>query len=284
MPNIRQIKRRIRSVQSTAKITKAMEMIAASKMRKAQQRGLAGRSYAREIMGILSHLAAQPGDQMHPFLVQRPVKRTLVIMVSADRGLCGGLNSNMNRAALGLVIRSQNPVSFVGVGRRGRDFIVRSGWDLRAEFTNLGDAPGLVDTLPIARVASDDYMSGYVDEVYIAYSEFINTAVQRPKFEKILPVEPAPISPEWNVEYIYEPSVQEVLSALLPRYIEMQVHHAVLENLASEQSARMVAMRNASDAAKDMIKGLTLTYNKTRQESITKELLDLVGGAAALEG
>ncbi|MCX6023816.1 MAG: ATP synthase F1 subunit gamma [Chloroflexi bacterium] len=284
MPNIRQIKRRIRSVQSTAKITKAMEMIAASKMRKAQQRGLAGRPYAYEIMGVLAHLAAQPGDDPHPFLIKREVKRTLVILVTADRGLCGGLNSNMNRAALAMVTRSSVPLSFVVVGRRGRDFVVRSGWDLRAEFTNLGDAPSQLETLPIARVALDDYLTGYVDEVFIAYSEFINTAVQRPKFVKILPVEPAPIPPEWNVEYIYEPSAELALAALLPRYIEMQVHHAVLENLASEQSARMVAMRNASDAAKDMIKGLTLTYNKTRQESITKELLDLVGGAAALEG
>jgi len=284
MPSIRQIRRRIRSVQNTAKITKAMEMIAASKMRRAQVRVLAGRPYSREIMGVLSNLAAQPGESLHPFLQQRPVRRSLYLFITADRGLCGGLNANMNRAMLGIVGRSETPVSVVAVGRRGRDFAVRSGWDLRAEFSNMGDAPSQLETLPIARVLMDDYLSGYVDEVYVGYSEFVNTAVQRPKFEKLLPVEPAPISPEWNVEYLYEPGSAAVLDALLPRYVEMVVHHLVLENIASEQSARMVAMRNAGDAARDMIKSLTLTYNKTRQETITKELLDLVGGAAALEG
>src|SRR5262249_54920601 len=151
MPSVRQIRRRIRSVQNTAKITKAMEMIAASKMRRAQQRGLAGRPYSREIMGVLSNLAALPGESLHPFLQQREVKRSEIIVVTADRGLCGGLNANMNRAVLARIGRAQVPTSVISVGRRGRDFAVRMGWDMRAEFTNLGDAPGLLETIPIAR-------------------------------------------------------------------------------------------------------------------------------------
>ena len=286
MPNIRLIKRRIRSVQNTAKITNAMSMIAASKMRRAQQRGIQGRPYAEQIRGVMSNLVAvsSQSDVQHPLLEQRPVQRIGYIHITADRGLCGGLNSNMNRAGLQFINNAAADVEVIAVGRRGRDFMGRTGKSLRAVFTELGDQPSLLDTLSISRIVIDDYNSGYFDQIFIGYSDFINTIAQRPRIERLIPVEPAPLEPLFAVDYVYEPSPDAVLNSLLPRYVEMQVYHAILEHLASEQSARMVAMRSASDNAKEMISDLTLAYNKARQEMITKEILDLVGGAAALEG
>ena len=286
MPNIRQIRRRIRSVQNTAKITNAMSMIAASKMRRAQQRGVQGRPYAEQIQGVMGHLVAlgQHGETPHPLLEQRPVRRIGYVHITADRGLCGALNSNMNRAGHQFITGQEEPVSVVAVGRRGRDFMGRTGRELRGVFMELGDNPSLLDTLPIARVVIEDYISGYVDQVYVGYTNFENTMIQRPLVQRLIPVEPTPLEPLYNVEYIYEPSPEAVLDALLPRYVEMQVYHFILEHIASEQSARMVAMRSASENAQEMIRALTLTYNKVRQESITKDLLDLVGGVAALEG
>ena len=286
MPNIRLIKRRIRSVQNTAKITNAMSMIAASKMRRAQQRGIQGRPYAEQIRGVMSNLVAvsSQSDVQHPLLEQRPVQRIGYIHITADRGLCGGLNSNMNRAGLQFINNAAADVEVIAVGRRGRDFMGRTGKSLRAVFTELGDQPSLLDTLSISRIVIDDYNSGYFDQIFIGYSDFISTLAQRPRIERLIPVEPAPLEPLFAVDYVYEPSPDAVLNALLPRYVEMQVYHAILEHLASEQSARMVAMRSASDNAKEMISDLTLAYNKARQEMITKEILDLVGGAAALEG
>ncbi|MSQ27310.1 MAG: ATP synthase F1 subunit gamma [Dehalococcoidia bacterium] len=286
MPNIRQIRRRIRSVQNTAKITNAMSMIAASKMRRAQQRGIQGRPYAEQIRGVMSNLMAvvARSEALHPLLQQRPVLRVGYIHITADRGLCGALNSNMNRSGFHFINGQPAEVSVIAVGRRGRDFMARSGKDLRAVFIELGDSPTLLDTLPISRIVIEDYLSGHFDQVYIGYTDFVNTVVQRPRIERLIPVEPAPLESLYSGEYLYEPSPDAVLNSLLPRYVEMQVYHAILEHLASEQSARMVAMRSASDNARDMIKDLTLTYNKARQEIITKEILDLVGGAAALEG
>lgn len=286
MPDIRLIRRRIRSIQNTSKITHAMEMIAASKMRRSQERGVAGRPYETQILGVLGHLAAlrQVGEPLHPLLAARPVKRIEVIHITADRGLCGPLNSNMNRFTANFILQQEAPVSLVAVGRRGRDFMSRYRRELRAEFTGLGDRPGILDTLPISRVVIDDYLSGYADRIYIAFTRFITTMTQRPEIMQLIPVVPVPLEPQWNVEYIYEPSSAGVLDALLPRYVEMEVYHAVLEHIASEQSARMVAMRSATENANDMIRDLTLTYNKARQEMITKELLDIVGGAEVLRG
>jgi len=286
MPNIRQIKRRFRSVQNTAKITNAMSMIAASKMRRAQQRGIQGRPYAERILGVMGNLMAtiQMGEAPHPLLAQREVKRVGYIHITADRGLCGPLNANMNRAGHEFLNQQAVPVTVIAVGRRGRDFMARTRRELRAVFIELGDNPTLLDTLPISRVVIEDYINGEYDQVYIGYSNFVNTIVQRSAIQRLIPVEPARVDPLFNVDYIYEPSPGGVLGELLPRYIEMQVYHAILEHLASEQSARMVSMRNATENAKDMISSLTLTYNKVRQEMITKEILDLVGGAAALEG
>jgi len=284
MANIRLIKRRIKGIQSTAKITRAMEMIATSKMRKAQERGLAGRPYAEKIMQVMADLAAlrREGEEMHPLLQARPVKKIGILHITPDRGLCGGLNTNLNRKTSGFILEQEAPVSLVTVGRKGRDFMRRYGREIRAEFTNLGDRPGWLDTLPISRIVIEDYTSGEIDRVYIVYPQFISTMAQKPVVHQILPVEPAEIPTAQNVDYIYEPGPAEVLGQLLPRFVEMQVYHAILESIASEQSARMVAMRNATESAGELIEELTLMYNKARQEMITKELLDITGGAAAL--
>ncbi len=290
MANIRVIRRRIRSVRNTAKITRAMELVAASKMRRAQNRALQARPYADKIQEVLAHLAggAQPeGPLAHPFLQVRPAERVLAIHLTPDRGLCGGLNANLNRRAAAFALEQSALVSFIAVGRKGRDFLNRTGQDIVAEFTQLGDYPESIDTLPISRVAIDEYVEGRADRVYIVYPLFVNTVTQRPTVRQLLPIEPPAEAEEAamrNVEYIYEPDPAQVLANILPRYVEMEVFEAVLETCASEQSARMVAMRNATDAANDMIETLTLVYNKARQEQITKELLDIVGGVAALEG
>jgi len=284
LANIRLIRRRIRGIQSTAKITRAMEMIATSKMRKAQERGLAGRPYAEKIMQVMADLAAlrREGEEMHPLLQARPVKKIGILHITPDRGMCGGLNTNINRTAASFILEQEAPVSLVAVGRKGRDFMRRYGREIRAEFINLGDRPDWLDTLPISRVIIDDYTSGEIDRVYIVYPQFISTMVQKPIVQQILPVEPAEIPTAQNVDYIYEPGPAQVLGQLLPRFVEMEVYHAILESIASEQSARMVAMRNATESANELIEELTLMYNKARQETITKELLDITGGAAAL--
>jgi F-type H+-transporting ATPase subunit gamma len=261
-----------------------MEMIATLKMRRAQERGLAGRPYAEKIHQVIADLAALPieGGALHPLLQRRPVKRIAIVHITPDRGLCGGLNANLNRKTAGFILEQAIPVTLVTVGRKGRDFMRRYGREIRAEFTALGDRPTLLDTLPISRIVIDDYTSGLVDMVYLVYAQFVSTMVQKPFLLQILPVEPAAIPRAQNVDYIYEPGPAMVLGGLLPRFVEMQVYHAILESIASEQSARMVAMRNATDNANELIQELTLMYNKARQESITKELLDITGGADAL--
>jgi F-type H+-transporting ATPase subunit gamma len=284
LANIRLIRRRIRGIQSTSKITRAMEMIATSKMRRAQERGLAGRPYSEKIMQVMADLAAlrREGEELHPLLQSRPVTKIGILHITPDRGLCGGLNTGINRRTASFILEQSVPVTLITVGRKGRDFMRRYGREIRAEFTALGDRPGLLDTLPISRIIIDDYTDGIIDLVYLVYAQFISTMVQRPIVKQILPVEPAEIPGAQNVDYIYEPGPTEVLGQLLPRFVEMQVYHAILESIASEQSARMVAMRNATDNANELIEELTLMYNKARQELITKELLDITGGAAAL--
>ncbi len=284
MADIRLIRRRIRGIQSTAKITRAMEMIATSKMRRAQERGLAGRPYSEKIYQVIADLAAIPqeGRLAHPLLQRRPVTKIGVVHITPDRGLCGGLHANINRKTASFILEQTVPITLIIVGRKGIDFMRRHGRDIRAEFTRLGDQPSLLDTLPISRIIVDDYTNGVIDLVYLVYAQFISTMLQRPILQQILPVEPAAIPAAQNVDYIYEPSPDVVLGELLPRFVEMQVYHAILQSIASEQSARMVAMRNATDNANELIEDLTLMYNKARQEAITKELLDITGGAAAL--
>jgi F-type H+-transporting ATPase subunit gamma len=281
--NIRLIRRRIRGAQSIAKITRAMEMIATSKMRRAQERGLAGRPYAEKIKQVISDLAAIQGDRpLHPLLQRRPASRIAIVHITPDRGLCGGLNANINRRAGSFVGQQKVPVVLTCVGRKGLDFMRRHAREVRADFTGLGDHPPLLDTLPISRIIVDDYTSGFIDAAYLSYTQFVSTLTQRPVMQQVLPIEPAVIPRAENVEYIYEPDAPGVLAGLLPRYVEMQIYHAILESIASEQSARMVAMRNATDNAKDLVDDLTLVYNKARQEAITKELLDITGGVAAM--
>lgn len=285
MPSVRQIRRRIRSVENTAKITKAMSMIAASKMRRAQEAALQGRPYSEHMRSLLSNLAAQPqdGDEVHGLLRVREPQRLQLIVVTPDRGLTGGLNSAINRAAALFIADRKLPVSVIALGRKGRDFMVRTGQDVKAVFTNLPDRPLLTDVSPAAHIVVDDFMQEGVDAVHIAYARFVSTTVQRAVVEPLLPVTPAELGRGEAVGYIYEPDSASVLSDLLPRFVEMQIYHAVLEGIASEQSARMVAMRNATDNADAMVGDLTLVMNKVRQETITKELLDIVGGAAAVE-
>ena len=285
MANIRLIRRRIKGVQSTAKITRAMEMIAASKMRKAQERGLAGRPYSEKITQVMSALSALPVEvgALHPLLRRRPVTKISIVHITPDRGLAGGIVSTINRKTASFILEANVPVNIIAVGRKGIDFLRRTGQNVIAEFIGLGDRPSLIDTLPISHIIIDDFSNANVDEVYLAYTQFINTMVQKPVVERILPVEPAPIPAPENVEYLYEPGPDNVLGGLLPRFVEMQVYHHILEAIASEQSARMVSMRNATENANELIDDLTLAYNKARQEMITKELLDISGGAVALE-
>lgn len=285
MISTRVLRRRIRSIQNTAKITKAMELVATAKMKRAQDQATAGRPYADKISRVIADLAAQHdiNGQMHPLLEQRPVRKITVIHITTDRGLCGGLNANANRLVGNFILEQKAPVTLVTVGRKGRDFMRRYGREIEAEFTGISDRPSILDVLPIARIVIDDYTSGKCDQVYLAYSKFITTVVQRPVIEPLLPVSPAEVPRGQSSDYIYEPNSSYVLNALLPRFVETEIYHAILENIASEQSSRMVAMRNATDNAKEIINDLTLQMNKARQEQITKELLDITGGAAALE-
>jgi len=284
LANIRLIRRRIRGIQSTAKITRAMEMIATLKMRRAQERGLAGRPYSEKIFQVIADLAALPqeGKPMHPLLQRRPVNKIAIVHITPDRGLCGGLNTGVNRKTASFIVEQSVSSAIIVVGRKGRDFMRRHKCDILAEFTQLGDKPSLLDTLPISRIIIDDYSNGVIDLVYLVYAQFISTMTQKPVLQQILPVEPATIPIGENVTYIYEPGADAVLGELLPRFVEMQVYHAILESIASEHSARMVAMRNATDGANELVQDLTLMYNKARQEAITGELLDIAGGVAAL--
>jgi F-type H+-transporting ATPase subunit gamma len=283
MANIRLIRRRIRGVQSIAKITRAMEMIATSKMRRAQEAGTAGRPYDQKIRQVIADLAAIPQTgEVHPLLKRRDIKKIAIVHIAPDRGLCGGLTAMLNRKAGSFILGQKTPVTIVNVGRKGIDFMRRYGREVRAEFTQLGDRPTLLDTLAISRIIIDDYTSGYVDEVYVSYTKFNSTMVQTPVIEKLLPIEPASSTQAKSADFDYEPSPEEVFGALLPRFVEMEIYHAILESIASEQSARMVAMRSATDNAAELIQDFTLMYNKARQEAITTELLDISGGAAAL--
>lgn len=286
MPSVRDIRRRIRSVENTGKVTNAMSLIAASKMRRAQQAVTDGRPYAEKIHEVIATLAAQPTDDdtVHPLLEARPVNNVGMVVVTPDRGLAGGMHANINRRVARFILDSDANVRSIVVGRKGRDFLVRYTDTVEAVFTDLSDRLSLADTTAISRLVIDGYTESQFDEVYLAYMRFVSTVQQEPVIERILPVEPAELASAQRVGYIYEPDPATVLSALLPQFVEMQVYHAILESIASEQSARMVAMRNATDNANQLASDLTLVMNKLRQDSITNELLDLIGGQVALEG
>ena len=287
MANTREIRRRIRSVENTAKITNALQLVAASKMRRAQDRALQARPYAEKMREVLGHLSGVIGETegSHPLLERRPVQETTVIFVTPDRGLCGGLIANLERHVGEIVLGPETggDVSMVPVGRKGSDYFRRFGVNYRAQFQELGDYPGLAETQPISRIAIEEYTAGGVDQVLLVYAAFVNTVTQTPVTIPLLPIEHAEGGQTSESVYIFEPSPQEVLAELLPRYVHLLVYQAILEAAASEQSARMVAMRNATDAANEMIDDLTLVYNKARQEQITSELLDITGGVEAMQ-
>ena len=287
MPSVRDIRRRIRSVENTGKVTNAMSLIAASKMRRAQLAVTDGRPYAEKIHEVIAILAAQPSgdyDAVHPLLQVRPVNTVGMVVITPDRGLAGGMHATINRRVAQFILDSEAAVRSIVVGRKGRDFLVRYTDTVQAVFTDLSDRVALADTTAISRLVSDGYANGEFDQVHLAYMRFVSTVQQEPVIQRILPVEPAELAAAQRVGYIYEPDPATVLSALLPQFVEMQVYHAILESIASEQSARMVAMRNATDNASQLAGDLTLVMNKLRQDSITNELLDLVGGQIALEG
>ncbi len=284
MASIQVLRRRIRSIQGTTKIVRAMEMVATAKMRRTQQQALAGRPYTEKIRQVIADIAIEPGirERILPLLEKREAKRIAIIHIGTDRGLCGGLNTNLNRLLAEFILQQKTPVTVITVGRRARAFARIAKLDVRAEFSGISDRATMRETMPISRVVIEDYSNGDVDLVYLAYPRFISTVVQKPTIEVLLPIEPATLPPGQVAEYIYEPDPFTVLNELLPRFVEMEVYHAVLELIASEQSARMVAMRNAGDNAEDLTKDLKLSLNKARQEMITKEICDISGGAEAL--
>ncbi len=286
MATLRAIRRRIKSVQSISQVTRAMEMVAASKMRRAQLATLASRPYAEKAWQVLTYVASQPGRSktLHPLLEKRDhVKNIALVLMTSDRGLCGAFNVNIIRRAMDFMSEEKKPFRLVTVGKRGRDFAVRYGREVVAEFSGLSEKPTLGQIGPIARVAIDEFMAGRVDQVYLAYTDFVNVLVQKPTAKLLLPIEPAIEKGDGaGAVYIYEPDPESLLDAILPRFTELQLYQALLESVASEWSSRMVAMRNATDNAHDLIGAYTLAMNKARQASITKEMLDIVGGAEAL--
>jgi len=284
---LRTIKRRIRSIESTAKITRAMELVAASKMRRAQLNALAGRPYAEKMRFVLADLAETlpliDPEARHPLLRQAEEVRNIgVVLITPDRGLAGGLPSTIARRTAQFLVEQGKPARTIAVGRKGRDFMRRTGQSVIAEFIGIGDNPTYAELRPISQIAIQEFTEGNVDQVHLIYMQFVNTVVQRPQVFQLLPVEPPTEAETLAIDYIYEPDRETVLAELLPRYIEQQVYAATLEAIASEQSARMVAMRNATDNANELMRDLTLVYNKARQESITSELLDITGGVEAL--
>tara|TARA_Y100000588_G_scaffold105105_1_gene114755 strand:- start:1853 stop:2710 length:858 start_codon:yes stop_codon:yes gene_type:complete len=284
MASVRQIARRIRSVENTAKITKAMAMIAASKLRRSQDAATQGRSYSENMAAMVSNVVSQTNeDASHqPLLETRVVSNVGILIVAPDRGLTGGLNANILRAVSDFIDTQTAPVKVVAIGKKGLDFARRNGLEIIAEYTGIGDRPTPTDTLPIGEAVINAFSNAEVDSFHTAYAQFVNTTLQRPVVQPLLPVSPSETSAN-SVGYIFEPNAGEVLGRLLPRYVETLIHHAVLEGNASEQSARMVAMNQATDNANEMVDDLTLLMNKLRQETITTELLDIVGGVAALE-
>ena len=288
MANAREIRRRIRSVRNMAQITRAMEMVSAAKMRKAQQRVLASRPYSERLQGVIGDLASLRIDAAelanYPLLTQREIKRSAVILITPDRGLTGALNTNVIRRATRYILGEANvPVEVIASGKKGRDFMVRTRQDVVAEFINLGDAPSLDDIRPMVDVAIQDFIAGKVDAVFVVFAKFVNTLSQVPEVRQVLPI----LRPEGEgaySDYIFEPSPQAVLADLLPRFVEIQVYQALLESIASEHSARMVAMRNASQNAKDLVADLNLSYNKARQAQITREVSEIAAGANAFAG
>ncbi len=280
----KEIRTKIGSVKNTQKITKAMEMVAASKMRKAQERMNSARPYAEKMRQVVSHIANAKSEYRHPFLEKRDVKRIGLIIVSSDRGLCGGLNGNLFRQALRNFQeweKGGKELDLCVIGNKGTSFFSRIGGQISAQVSQLGDSPKLQDLIGPITVMLNGYNENRLDKLYLVSNEFVNRMTQSPKFEQLLPLvaeDSTDLSHHWD--YIYEPEAPEVMDQLLTRYIESLVYQGVVENIACEQAARMVAMKSASDNAGKAIDELELVYNKARQAAITQELSEIVGGAA----
>ncbi len=284
MATLRDIRRRIRSVESTQKITRAMKLVAAAKLRRAQERILSARPYAVKMAELLSSLVSRAEGEAHPLLVRRPAARKRLVIITADKGLCGAFNSNILRASLAFLReQGETNVTLVVVGKKARDFYRRRPWEVKSEMLGFFDRLAYSHAQELAGGLMQEYLGGEVDEVHLMYNEFRSVAVQRVKREQLLPIEPAAAEGQAaGGDYIYEPSPEAILAALLPRHVTTQVYRALMESVAGEYGARMTAMEAATKNAKEMIGVLTIQYNKARQERITKELLDIVGGAEAL--
>lgn len=295
MATAREIKRRIQSVENMGQVTKALQAVSASKAQKAQSAAKSTRAYARAAWDVITHVGFAAEGPLHPLLEPSTSwENVMIILVTGDRGLCGAYNHNILQTALDFVKDIGISAQYLTVGQRGRDLLWRMGEKIIAEFHDMPVVPNVVDIAPIARAAIDDFLAGEVDEVYLAYTDFVNMLNQNPVIQPLLPLcrsegqgrstmtcvmEPEPAR---VVQYLYEPDAPTILNRILPRFIELQVYQAVLEGHASEHAARMVAMRNATENANELAEDLTLDYNKARQRSITREILDIAGGAEAL--
>lgn len=291
MASAREMRMRIRSVKNISQVTRALEAVSASKVRKAVAAVQATTAYATKAWQVLTHIANQPGRaNLHPLLTRRPeVRNTLVLVVSGDRGLAGAYNTNVIRFAARHFDGHETPVQYITVGRKGRDMLYRRRKQVAAEFSNLPAAPSFADVSAIGRMAVEDFLNGTADEVWLVYTDFVNMVRQEPVVRKLLPLEveggervKAFEHQHLSAAYIYEPAEREILDEIIPRFTALQVYQAILESLASEHAARMVAMRNATDNALELVEHLQLGYNKARQQTITNDLLDIAGGAEAL--
>ena len=286
MAGAKEIRTKIKSIKSTQKITKAMEMVAASKMRRAQDRMHASRPYAEKMRSVVAHMAMAHPEYKHPYLVGRPTKRVGIIVISTDRGLCGGLNTNMFKAVIAHMKdwkQQGYEIDVTAFGSKATQFFKRVGGRIVAQATHLGDAPAISDMIGSVKVMLDAYDAGKIDRLYLAYTRFVNTMSQMPLVDQLLPIVPDTderMKHHWD--YLYEPEAKPLMTALLTRYIESLVYQGAVENIASEQAARMVAMKSATDNAGDLINELQLIYNKARQAAITQEISEIVGGAAAV--
>ena len=292
MASAREMRMRIRSVKNISQVTRALEAVSASKVRKAVAAVQATRAYATKAWQVLTHIASQPGrENLHPLLTRRAeVHRSRVVVISGDRGLAGAYNTNIIRYTAQSFDRYPNPVDYIAIGRKGRDMLMRRRKQVVAEFSNLPAAPSFMDVSAIGRLAVEDFLSQEVDEVWLVYTRFLGMSRQEPVVKKLLPLEleegqarvQAYAHQHLTAAYLYEPAEREILDEIIPRFTALQVYQAILESLASEHAARMVAMRNATDNALELVDHLQLAYNKARQQSITNDLLDIAGGAEAL--
>ncbi|MEJ5225935.1 MAG: ATP synthase F1 subunit gamma [Anaerolineales bacterium] len=292
MASAREMRLRIRSVKNISQVTRALQAVSASKVRKAINALMSTRPYATKAWQVLRHIAAQPGrDSLHPLLTKRPeVKNTLVVVISGDRGLAGAYNTNLIRFVFREFGNYPTPVRYIAVGRKGRDLLIRRRCNVMADFSNIPAAPTFADVSAIGRLAVEEFLSGRADEVYLVYTNFYNMVKQEPEVKKLLPLDVEAEQEHVTLEtsrklaaaYLYEPAEREILDLIIPRFTALQVYQSVLESQASEHAARMVAMRNATDNALELVGELQLQYNKVRQQSITSDMLDIAGGAEAL--